>query len=145
MRDLNITVGCLGELAKAVSHYQRLQADFGLLNYPRGIEVSNRIEKLLEDFKSDKDYWKSPVYNNWNFIEIHISNQVWGSTSCGWGGMGGSAMTAQTNIIIYNLYIKQAFVYWGGELAYVCPIDEIKEGFRVPSIRDVKNAIFKKR
>lgn len=144
MRESNISIKEIADITQAIADYQSRQSYFPQMNYPRGSESSERLDKLLEEFKSDKGWWKSPVLNRWNEIEIHISTQVWGSTACGWGGIGGSAMTSQLNVIIYNLYIKHAFVYWGGELAYVCPIEEIKEGFRVPSITSVKNAIYKR-
>ena len=143
MRHQTIEVGDIADITKSIAHYQNLVSHFPQLAYPRNTEISERLDKLLEEFKSDKEWWKSPVLEMWNKIEIHISTQVWGSTACGWGGMGGSAMTSQMNVIIYNLYIKHAFVYWRGELAYICPIDEIKEGYRVPSLRDVKNAVYK--
>lgn len=143
MRHQTIEVEDIADITKSIAHYQNLVNHFPQIAYPRNTEISDRLKDLLTEFKADTDYWKSSVVTYWNNIEIHVSYQTWGSTACGWGGMGGSAMTTAMNFIVYNLYLKHAFVYWSGELAYICPIDEIKEGYRVPSLRDVKNAVYK--
>lgn len=52
-------------------------------------------------------------------FEIHIFEQVWGSTALGFGGIGGQAMTAANTWVFVPISCEQkCFVYFGGRFAY---------------------------
>lgn len=59
---------------------------------------------------------------------LHTFEQVWGNTSGGFEGMGGSAMTAQNThvfIPIQNCKSKICLVFFGGSFAYAVPINSM--------------------
>lgn len=58
-----------------------------------------------------------------NEIDISVFVQSWGSTSCGWGGIGGSAMTSSYTIVIENPYHEVFAVYYDGRCAYIAKMD----------------------
>lgn len=60
----------------------------------------------------------------WDMPDIHVVSQQWGSTSAGWGGIGGSAMTTSYTTVIVNSYHKIVAVYYNGTLAYLVEIDD---------------------
>ena len=100
-----------------------------------------------QDGKYEGQYYNSPVVQQWNQIDIHITSQMWGSTSCGWGGMGGAAMTAKYNYIIHQLFTDLYYVYWDGKLAFIIKASEIKNLSRMPSLgnnREKINFIYRK-
>ena len=50
--------------------------------------------------------------------------QMWGSTACGFGGIGGAAMTNADTIIVEFSEYKVACVYHSGRFAYSCMTDD---------------------
>jgi hypothetical protein len=51
-------------------------------------------------------------------LEVYCFPQVWGSTSLGFGGIGGASMTTATTIIIHSWDKNIAGVYFAGGHAY---------------------------
>lgn len=112
---------------------------------------------VIKDFINAYGHYKSSLYdylynnssvdqkalrNYWNYVEIHIVNQTWGSTACGWGGMGGAAITGKYNIIFYNKYLEILSVYWDGQLAYVIPYTKNIDFGQLPSLDKVKDTLY---
>lgn len=119
------------ELMVALDHYKQLA------NHVAQIDTEQRenLESIWkEDGKYEGKYWNSPVVKHWNEIDIHITSQMWGSTACGWGGMGGAAMTSNYNYIIHQKYTDLLYVYWNGKLAYIVKRSEIADLSRMPSL-----------
>jgi len=91
----------------------------------------------------EKDFYKSDLGRTWSEVDLHVVDQMWGSTSCGWGGMGGSAMTSKRNVILEHRRQEILFVYWDGQLAYI--LDNKNKSFRfdrMPSRNDeIENLI----
>lgn len=63
------------------------------------------------------------MYTNTSNIDFRMFTQVWGNTSGGFQGMGGSAMTKQSTIVLIphvnrEGYDKIACVFFGGQFAY---------------------------
>jgi hypothetical protein len=128
----NILLSDGADFLNAFNHYQEL------VSYFPQIEPENEeIKKLYTE-----PYYKSQLVDKWNDIEIHIVNQTWGSTACGWGGMGGAAMTSKYNFIIKQKHTKLLFVYWDGKLAYIIHESEIKDYNRMPP-RSYVNIIYR--
>jgi hypothetical protein len=70
---------------------------------------------------------------------IEMFQQTWGSTSLGFGGMGGASMTT-ANVIIAS-YHGQACVYFGSRFAYIVPHSpELAEDILRHRMVDVKDA-----
>lgn len=64
-----------------------------------------------------------------NESSIFQWTQMWGSTACGFGGIGGAAMTNADCVVIefnsrFSTYIGIACVYHNGQFAYSCRIDD---------------------
>lgn len=88
---------------------------------------------------------KSLILKDWERIDVHIVFQMWGSTSCGWGGMGGSAMTTKANIVIHNKWHGAYYVYWDGKLAYIMKDDESIQMSNLPALQDKSDFFIYKR
>lgn len=59
-------------------------------------------------------------------FELHIFNQIWGSTALGFGGMGGQAITkARTYVFIPMVDGEDCIVYFAGRFAYKAPYSSV--------------------
>lgn len=77
------------------------------MNYRMDFSV---INSLIEQFEKDYPH---------DEFDIYVFPQTWGSTSLGYGGIGGSAMSTAHTIVIHAQYEHIARVYFGGgRLAY---------------------------
>lgn len=76
-------------------------------------------------------YSEKPVSD----FELHTFVQVWGNTNCGWGGIGGQAMTTQRTYVFIHVYDEKekCFVFFGGKFAYAVPYSQ-------KFIEDVRNS-----
>ena len=64
-----------------------------------------------------------------NKADIFQWVQGWGSTACGFGGIGGAAMTDADCVVVefnsrFNIYLNLACVYHNGRFAYSCKIND---------------------
>jgi len=95
-----------------------------------------------------------------NYNQFHIEKiindtsifqwiQTWGSTACGFPGMGGAAMTSAECVVVefnsmYTTYLGIACVYHNGRFAYSCKIDDEYKEFvkvrRMPGQSNVKRS-----
>lgn len=127
-----ININLVSDIVNVLRHYGDLA-----LYFPQIDSNNEKIKELYEE-----PYWKSQLLMDWQNINIHITSQMWGSTACGWGGMGGAAMTTSSNYIIEQVYSGLVFVYWSGKLAYVAKKEDLPDFNRMPSMSNVK-AIYK--
>ena len=59
-------------------------------------------------------------------FEMYTFEQMWGDTTCGFGGMGGQAMTTcRTYVFVPQVDGEDCFVYFGGRFAYKVPYSKI--------------------
>ena len=81
-------------------------------------------EDLWLRFDPDKD-----KYVRMDDFEVHMFEQIWGSTTLGFGGIGGQSMTtANTYVFVPVTCNQNAFVYFGSQFAYeVEYCDHLKE------------------
>lgn len=49
---------------------------------------------------------------------VHTWPQVWGDTTCGFGGVGGQMITTEQTVVCYCITTDSAAVYHAGRLAY---------------------------
>lgn len=82
------------------------------LNSVNDETVKNWIKEKAIDIYSDE------FYKKWNEIDISCFTQLWSSTACGWGGIGGAAMTTSYTVAVYNKHFDIIVIYWNGKLAY---------------------------
>lgn len=119
-----IDIMTIAEMSMCISHYEKLAYTFTQ-------QVGGKDAQPL------RDYWETKIVKRnvspamtqeermlWSQIDLHLVNQTWGSTSCGWGGIGGAAFTTSHTLIIENHYYGIACVYYGTRLAYICEMDE---------------------
>lgn len=80
-------------------------------------------------------------------FEMYTFPQTWGSTSLGFGGMGGQAMTTANTYVFIPQYVNQkCFVYFGSRFAYAVPysekfMEDVKKGNMVSVMRSGKYLI----
>ena len=94
--------------------------------------MSNKLTKLArqlliieEDlwFRFDPDKDKSTRVDD---FEVHMFEQTWGSTTLGFGGMGGQALTTENTFVFVPVTCNQnAFVYFGSQFAYEAEINSV--------------------
>lgn len=123
----------LADITRSISDYQETCGYFKQLS--GDVETTKRLT----------EFWDTNIkaYNTgyWNDIDMHVVSQSWGNTSCGWETIGGAAISHAYTVIIENRWHKLAFVYYGGQKAYICEIDERYQSFkqdgfkRMPGVR----------
>ena len=52
-------------------------------------------------------------------IEMYMFPQIWGSTSLGFGGIGGQAITTAYTVVVNDYHDGWCSVFFGDQLAYV--------------------------
>jgi hypothetical protein len=119
-----IDIVTIGTISMCVDHYNKLSHTFTQLTGGK-------------DAQPLRDFWETKIVKRsvstamtqdermrWFNVDLHLVNQMWGSTSGGWGGIGGAAMTTIPTLIIENHEYGLACVYYGTRLAYICEIDD---------------------
>ena len=90
-------------------------------------KITHMAKELLlieEDLPFRFEYKEKP-YPTIDDFELYTFEQVWGSTSLGFGGIGGQAMTsARTYVFIPMTCNQKCFVYFAGRFAYAVDYSE---------------------
>ena len=123
----------ISDLTGAISNYNKLANYLTQLDSKQkeSLEVLwQRALKFSRTTISDKKYMDQEAYQCWQSIDLHMVSQMWGSTSCGWGGMGGAAMTSSYTTVIENSYLNAIFVYYGSTLVYIVDDNEKLEKYK---------------
>lgn len=76
--------------------------------------MTTSISELIENLKAVDD----KLDHRKDILDIRIFSQTWGSTSLGFGGWGGQAITT-ANTIVVHLGNGQYSVFFSSRLAYV--------------------------
>lgn len=89
------------------------------------VRMAREILAIEDDlpyrFNSDKK-----PYPTLEDFEIYTFEQVWGSTTLGFSGIGGQAITgARTYVFVPTSCNERCFVYFGGRFAYAVPYSDI--------------------
>lgn len=97
----------------------------------------NLLTKTARELLSiDEDVWirlNDRQHTRVDDFELHMFEQVWGSTALGFGGIGGQAMTtARTYVLIPQVDGEDFIVYFAGKFAYKVPVNSeaFKEDLR---------------
>lgn len=92
---------------------------------------SNLRDIALELLMIDKEfpfYLKNPSKNNVNDFKLYSFEQIWGNTSGGFEGIGGSAMTIQRTYVfvpLAKLEEEDCLIFFGSRFAYSVPYSEV--------------------
>jgi hypothetical protein len=121
---VNIDMSEMADVMTAVTHYKTLAGYTTQLDPAQRTSLEIYHQKMV-GYSRDKKYHDDMSLQYWNEVDMHMTKKTWGSTSCGWGGMGGAAMTSAYTLVFENHWGQAAFVYWGGKLAYICHMDEM--------------------
>ena len=87
--------------------------------------LARLLLEIEDDLPNRFDYTKDKkIYDN--TYDIHIFDQLWGSTALGFGGIGGQAMTTATTVVLVPFDSNQdhALVYFAGRYAYKCKMNK---------------------
>ncbi len=127
MRNSINDVSVINDITASIVHHR------GLLSYYSSV------------VKTEPNFYASDLRRTWSEVNLHVVDQMWGSTACGWGGIGGCAMTSKHNVILEHPREEILFVYWDGKLAYI--LDNKDKSFqfdKMPSrVRDeIENLIY---
>lgn len=64
------------------------------------------------------DLFEQALGMHWLEFDVSCFEQLWPTTSCGWGGPGGDAMTSNYTTLIESKYFNLLAVFYDGKLAY---------------------------
>lgn len=111
----------------------------GLIHYVTGLDPKQRevLVEFWEGVLKGKKHFDNEINAKWNDIDFHLVRQLWSSTSCGWGGIGGAAFTTCYTIVIENTHFGFASVYYRGELVYIVKMDEKLEPFKTSGYKNL--------
>ena len=90
-------------------------------------QLTNMAHEVLS-IESDIPYRfdrsnENPTVND---FEIYTFNQTWGSTTLGFCGYGGQAITSARTYVFVPIYCNQkCFVYFGSRFAYAVPYSDV--------------------
>lgn len=95
-------------------------------------QMAKELLCIEEDLSFRLDYNEKPIPTLDDF-ELYTFEQVWGSTSLGFGGIGGQALTpARTYVFVPVNCNQKCFVYFAGRFAYAV---DYSEGFMEDVLR----------
>ena len=82
------------------------------------IRMARQLLIINEDLPCRLDYARDRRISVDDF-EIYIFEQTWGSTSLGFGGIGGQTITSENTYVFVPLNCDQkCFIYFGSKFAY---------------------------
>lgn len=90
----------------------------------------NTLTKMARELLAiDEDLpfrFKDPYHTRVDYFELYTFEQSWGDTTCGFGGIGGQAITtARTYVFVPVSVDERCYVYIGGRFAYSCEWSEL--------------------
>ncbi len=104
------------------------------------------LTSVVEDAtKRMQDFDRPPVaaerLNIKHYLQIFSWPQIWGSTACGFGGIGGAAMTTAQTVVVKCMGLDVALVYHHNKFAYAIeePNEKFEERFRERNLPGAAN------
>jgi len=83
-----------------------------------------KMAKELLDIHEEIKYYTGFGEFKEDEYDIYIFEQMWGNTSGGFQGVGGSAMTNQNTYVLIPKCEGKCFVFFGGIFAYKVPYSQ---------------------
>lgn len=139
-RNLSFGLREASNLMSNMDHFTSLTSDFsGMLS------GTNQVENLSEYYeknivrRTSKTWMTDNEVETWCDVDIHVLKQTWGSTACGWGGIGGASMTSSYTYVIENFHFGIAAIYYGSRFAYMVEIDQAYLDVKgnLPGVKDL--------
>ena len=82
---------------------------------------SNNLDDMLTELSRIKVDWGDQLGDGYSLVSY---TQVWGNTSGGFEGWGGSALTEQRTYVFINTEANRGLVFFGSTFAYSCTLTE---------------------
>lgn len=138
---MKIGIGEVAGMLSALNHHQ------GILSYFPQLPADKDQKVKLRSFYDER--LRDTKFDEWCDVDARFLKQTWGNTSRGWQGIGGAAISSGYTVVIENHWLHICFVYYSGELAYICEMDEKYHAnyFKLPGYKNCKkelNIIYKK-
>jgi len=112
------SISSLSELSTAIAYF--------LTKMPFLLDNSQDSDSIINWMQERKFAIREVEFQDkWKRINISCFIQMWGSTACGWGGMGGAAMTESYTVAIHNKDYGIIAVFYRGEFAYAIKDNDI--------------------
>ena len=92
-----------------------------------GLNLRDIAIELLQIDRNFYRYLKEPLKNSVRDFELWTFEQVWGNTSGGFEGIGGSAMTSQRTYVFVPTTAtekEECLIFFGERFAYNAPYNE---------------------
>lgn len=105
----------MGDIISAINHYSTLFHCLPAASLPK-------LNDML-----DNNVFGMNARSIWNDVDMHVVQQTWGNTACGWGGIGGQAFTTTYTVVFENSTLQTVAVYYNGRLAYLADFDDAME------------------
>jgi hypothetical protein len=153
MGNTIFNISDLADITTSISEYHKLATIFTQLKGGKDGEPLREFWNRKVVKRETNTWLNSREETEWLNFNLHFIPQMWGNTSGGWEGIGGAAITESYSIIIENEKFGFAAIYYNGQLAYICEIDEkykelIKGGYKnmpgVSSCSKVLTVIYKR-
>ncbi len=90
-------------------------------NYDLTPVVEDALDRLRKLYTGSTDDPDGCIYIKEAQLEVTSWQQLWGSTTCGFGGIGGAAMTKAQTTVIQNSIGHEVLVYHMNKFAYMLP------------------------
>jgi hypothetical protein len=142
-----IDISSISDITASVANYQEILSYIKQLDPKQKDTLDAFYDDLLKRHGNLK-WIDHTVSATWDSIDLHYVKQMWGSTSAGWGGIGGAAMTETHTLVIENRHNKIIAVYYSGKLAYIAYMDNkldtlmLHHGYRrLPGITDASRVL----
>jgi hypothetical protein len=141
-----IDINEVANITKSISLYYDLASSFYGLDPSQRETLQPYWDRACSHSKDGK-YMDYQSISIWEDIDLHVVKQMWASTACGWGGIGGAAMSESYTTVIYNRTLGGVFIFYSGQLAYVAQDNEkmkpyIESGFKgLPGLDSCKSKL----
>lgn len=118
------------EIMISIEHYNTLGGYINQLDSKQYDSLNEYYQKMLK-YSRDGKFVDNGYMSHWGNINVHIVKHMWGNTSGGWQGIGGSAITESYTVIIDSVDGDAIFVYYGGKLAYIAKNNDKLTSYRI--------------
>lgn len=102
------------------------------------IKMARQLLAIADDLRKRRP---AGVYD-FEAGELYDFDQTWASTALGFGGIGGAALTTERTYVFIPIWdVEHAYVYFGGEFAYKCPVcDSLMKDIENKYVASVANS-----
>lgn len=121
----------ISDVMVSLVHYNNICEN--IIQISSNTEYKDSVKEYMNQFMVESHGFSVMTESStetWQDVNIYLVKQIWGSTACGWGGMGGAAMTASYTLVIENNLTGAVAVYYHGRLAYIAKHDDVLDNYK---------------